>query len=157
VEMKHIAIGKKVIPLWVLLIVIIMIGVVVGVIILLFPKQPYPNITIYYGVKQAHITDEYCLSFLEPGNMFLEVNVTIKNNGYSSFNTMPQNFYLIADQFKRHVDVTTFYLGKWKTVELLDGETFNGILIFQVSQSATRFTLIYENPSAVYDIVWIKK
>jgi len=88
--------------------------------------------------------------------VFLEVNITISNNGYDSFSTNPFYFYAIADNIKYNHDFNTYNLNMWETVDVLDGGTFHGTLVFQIPESASSFTLGYEVYFITYDIVWNK-
>ena len=83
--------------------------------------------------------------------------MTIRNNGYkSNFNTNPSYFNLVADDIKYSYDIATYELGKWNTVGVVDGGTYEGILVFQVPQSSTSFTLGYEASYASFNIIWTK-
>jgi len=119
---------------------------------------PSTNIAISYSVEQVqYIANEYGATFPDPGKVFLEVNVTIRNNGYSaSFNTNPYYFNLVADNIKYSYDVATFSLNKWDTVDVLNNGTYNGILVFQVPQSVTSSTLGYEAFYPTFNIIWTK-
>ncbi len=94
----------------------------------------------------------------DSGKVFLEVNMTIKNNGYDSFSTNPFYFYAIADNVKYDYDGITYSVDNWDTVDVLNGGTFNGVLIFQIPSTAKSVTIGYESWSWLdYNIIWTKK
>jgi len=116
-----------------------------------------PNITIAYSVEKEQyvITSHYDVILPDSDKVFLEVNVTIRNNGYSdSFNTNPYYFNLVADNIKYSNNYDTLRAGKWNTVDVLNDGTYNGILVFQVPESTTSFTLGYEAFYPTFNIIW---
>jgi hypothetical protein len=48
----------------------------------------------------------------------------------------------------------TFYVNNWETVDVLDGGVFQGALIFQITESASSWTLGYEWLLSDYHIIW---
>ena len=130
-------------------------------IVLLLSNQPEKNIAISYSMvtKQSFVWINANGSSYEKqpdsGKVFLEVNMTIKNNGYSSFDTNPLYFYVVASNVTYSFDEATF-LVSGETVDVLRGETFKGALIFQVPKSDNSFTLGFERPFTNYTIVWTK-
>ncbi len=89
----------------------------------------------------------------ESGKVFLEVNMTITNNGYDSFNINPFYFSAATNNVKYSYDSGTFSLHKWDTFYILNGETFVGTILFQVPASSSSFTLGYDQ-SSNFNIVW---
>lgn len=120
---------------------------------------PTGNIAISYsGLTKQSITWEGSSGYSydekpNSGRVFLEVTMTVKNNGYVSFNTNPNYFYVTVDQIKYSYDASTFLLDKWETVDVLDGGTFTGTLVFQIPSTATSFGIGYDAWS-YYNIVW---
>ncbi len=116
-----------------------------------------PSIAISYSIEtEQYIVNQYgYTSFPDSGKVFLEVNMTIRNNGYSTnFNTNPNYFNLVANNIKYSYDVATFSLNKWDTVDVLNNGTYNGVLVFQVPQAATSFTVGYDAFYPTFNIVW---
>jgi hypothetical protein len=92
----------------------------------------------------------------DSGKVFLEVNMTIKNNGYDSFNTNPYYFNAVADNIKYSVDGYTYYVDNWDTVDVLNGGTFRGTLLFQIPESARSYVVGYEAFLTNYNLIWTK-
>jgi hypothetical protein len=94
------------------------------------------------------------------GNVFVEVKLTIKNNGYGSetrdFNTNPNYFNLVANKITYSYDTETFAVDNWDTLDVLNGKTYSGVLEFQVPQSATSFTLGVNEYLQPFNIIWSK-
>ncbi len=100
-------------------------------------------------------------------SIFLIVNVTIENHGYSQFRTDPNYFYVIAnntrysfDSFETYVLDYDFYsynhYSNWSTVDIRNGETFTGTMVFVIPVGSTA-SLGYSdkgNPSQSYIIMW---
>jgi len=125
------------------------------------PITTSKNITIsYVGTESEHlIWISHGLSGIEmpsTDKLFLVMNITISNNGYESFSTSPFRFYVIADNVKYDFDSNTYLLDDWETVDILDGGTFHGTLVFQVPESTSSYILGYEVYFTRYDIVWNK-
>ena len=89
------------------------------------------------------------------GKVFLEVNMTISNLGYESFNTNPYYFYVIADNIKYSYDGIIYTLECWDTVDIMNGGVYNGTLIFQIPTSASSVSIGYERSFVTYNISWI--
>jgi hypothetical protein len=92
----------------------------------------------------------------DSGKVFLEVGMTIKNNGYDRFDTNPFYFKAFADNVKYTVDIYTYYQHKWDIVIILNGETFGGTLLFQIPESASSYAVSYEAVLSNYNIIWTK-
>jgi hypothetical protein len=115
------------------------------------------NITISYAVERTkYISHEDGFVYQsDSGKDFFIVDMTIKNNGYDSFYTNPVSFYAVADNIKYDVHFYTLSMGKCESVDILDGGTFYGTLIFQIPEStSSQFTLGYDAFLSHYDIVW---
>jgi hypothetical protein len=92
----------------------------------------------------------------DSGKVFLELDMTIENNGYDRFDTNPYYFKAFADNVKYTVDIYTFYQNKWAKVFVLNGETFGGTLLFQIPESASSYAVSYEAVLSNYNIIWTK-
>jgi len=135
---------------------------IVGAIVLLRAPTPQPstNIAISYissmkqsiewlGESGSHVEQS------DPGKVFLEVNMTIKNNGYDSFSANPLYFYAVVDNVTYSIDSITYFVVNLDTVNVLDGGTYEGRLVFRIPSTATSFTLGCEG-SVYYNIIWTK-
>jgi hypothetical protein len=91
----------------------------------------------------------------DTGKIFIEVNMTIKNNGYDKFSTNTFYFYVIADNVKFSCDSETYSIGNWDGVDVLDGGIFKGTMLFQIPEAAKSTTIGYES-WIDYNIEWIK-
>ena len=118
------------------------------------------NIAISYSGQTAYFITTQSGSTITPasGMVFLEITMTIKNNGYDvSFNTNPSYFSVTAENIKYSFDGVTFSLGKWDIVDVLNGGTYNGTLVFQVPLTASSFTIDCQQISLTeFNIIWIK-
>lgn len=115
----------------------------------------------------------------DSGNKFLEVNMTVENNGYvSGFDTNASYFSVLAKSVECFFNASCSNLLGWGVytatttsyssngspiisieinyVDILNGGDFNGTLVFQVPKSATTFVMNYQNPSNSFNIIWIK-
>ncbi|XHH10460.1 MAG: DUF4352 domain-containing protein [Candidatus Bathyarchaeia archaeon] len=117
---------------------------------------PTATITIQHkDVTYSSLVNQYGLTDTpNPGNVWLVINMTITNKGYNSFNTNPNYFTVTINNIKYSYDAETFSYGNWNTVDILDGGSFNGSLVFQVPSSTTTFTLNYERFGVNYNIVY---
>ena len=115
------------------------------------------DITISYSVKTAdNITTKYGDDVQsDSGKYFLIVDMTIKNNGYDGFNTYPYLFHAIADNIKYDYYYNLVEMENWDVVDVRDGGTFHGTLVFQLPESASSFTLGYD-AFQDYNIIWNK-
>ena len=134
------------------------------------PPTPTPTLTPSSGVNIAIsyiLTTESNFTWsvgsgytstqqADSGKIFVEIKMTVQNNGYASFNTNPYYFYLVTDSIKYTPDSGTYLLDKWSTVDVLNGGTFVGTMLFQVPASASSFTLGYEQYLTTYNIIWTK-
>lgn len=122
-------------------------------------SEPSKKITISYSSskRDSIVWEGEFGSYVEQpdtGKVFLEVDMTISNNGYESFSTNSFYFFIVADNVKHSVAFETYTLGAWDTVDVLDGGTFHGTLVFQIPESASSFTLVYDSFLSDYNIVW---
>jgi hypothetical protein len=93
--------------------------------------------------------------------VYVEVNMTITNNGYSdSFSTYPLYFSLVANNIQYTFAAPTYGLNEWNTDMIPNGGTFNGILVFEVPSTASSFTMSgqeYTTTSTSFNIIWALK
>ena len=87
-------------------------------------------------------SDRYVQS--DSGNLFLVVNMTIKNKGYEPFSTNPYYFHALSDGAKHDFDNSTFYVDNWFPEDVSIGEIFEGTLIFQIPATTKLVTLEYD-------------
>jgi len=93
------------------------------------------------------------------GKTFLVVNMAIKNNGYDKFNTNPYYFHVAVNNIQYDYDSNTYYLAdKLDSVDVLNGGTLTGSLVFQIptSVASAPFNLTYDVPFVTYNIIWSK-
>ena len=90
----------------------------------------------------------------DPGNVFLVVNLTIKNNGYETFSTNPYYFDAVADGVRYGFDNRTFNVGNWDLIDMLNGETFSGTLIFQIPATTKSIAVDYMRENHEYTIIF---
>ncbi len=121
--------------------------------------QPSKNIAISYSYQTVQsIVDQsgYITATPDSGKVFLEVTMSITNNGYdTSFSTNPLYFSVISDSVKYNSDFATFTLNKWDTVDLLNGGSYTGTMVFQVPSTASSFTMDCQQLSLTnFNIIW---
>jgi|GEM_PF-4082421 Predicted solute binding protein len=126
------------------------------------------NITVHYRTMRSE-----SLLFKYPMNygsiwangdyVYLVVNMTINNNGYNSFSTDPAYFFVVADNTNYTFDASGTYDraamedSLWKTVDIPNGGTFTGTLVFQIPMSSSVSSLGYSgyyNQSQSFNIIW---
>jgi len=129
--------------------------------------QPMPNSTtpsvdvIYNVLTKPSISWNWssdCSGYVQsdPGNVFLVVNLTIKNNGYEEFSTNPYYFDAVADGVRYGFDNRTWNVANWEPIELIIGETYSGTLIFQIPATTQSVTVDYMRENHEYTINWTK-
>jgi hypothetical protein len=109
----------------------------------------------------------YLFDYPYGDSTFLILNATIENHGYDVFSTDPNNFYVITNHTRYFYDLDenrafkpNFYsnshFNNWSTVDIKDGESFWGTMIFVIPVGST-ISLGYSdrgNPSQGYIIMW---
>jgi hypothetical protein len=122
----------------------------------LAPTAESKNITISYSAETADVVTTIYGDDIQSdsGRDFLILNITIDNNGYDSFNTNPYWFKVTVGNIAYRFDYHLVLMENWMTVDVLDGETFQGTIMFQIPESASSFTLDYESAFNEYKIVW---
>ncbi len=122
------------------------------------PSSPpsVATITIQYeGVTSNSLVDKYGLTDTpDAGNVWLVINMTINNKGYEEFSANPFYFSVVINNIEYSYDLETYSYGNWNTINILDGGSYTGTLVFQVPSSATSFTLQYERFGETYHIVY---
>ncbi len=119
-----------------------------------------PNLAISYSIESVNSIPSHYDYFATPdsGNVFLKATVTIKNNGYDDpFSTNQLYFHVIADDdIKYNVDLMgDSALDEWQIVDVMDGGTYKGTMVFQVPATTTSVTMSYEPISLTdYNIIW---
>jgi len=100
------------------------------------------------------------LAYVSPqsGYVFAIVNITITNNGYDSFDTNPVYFSATANNVAYYYDIETFALNNWSTVNVLNGGSFSGALVFQIpsgsSISSMDYAMLDSATLQTYNIIW---
>ena len=82
----------------------------------------------------------------------LYVDVYIKNNGYANFQPIGSKFELTMNGVVYHYWYSGSQLLGWQNVDIVNGESYDASIAFQVPDSAAPFALSYENPSTEYNI-----
>ena len=101
-----------------------------------------PTITISY-----HCTESPC-----QGGIFADI--TIQNQGYSSFSTNPHKFFVNVEGVRYgYSSAYTSTLGDWTNKTITDQETYSGRLVFVTGSNASA-TLSYndDNYNIVYEV-----
>jgi len=93
----------------------------------------------------------------ETGKMFLFVDIRIKNNGNETFSTNLYYFHVVADGVSYGVDNHTLNVGNWDLMEMRNGETFRGTLLFQIPATTDSIAMDYQRAWHVYDISWTEE
>jgi len=121
-----------------------------------------PTIKIYYTAQnpeKIYFTEKY-YDTPSPGYVYLMVNMTIENHGYDTCDTSPAWFSVVTGNYGRYnVDIMlTSYVGNWSTVDIPNGYTFSGALVFQIPSSASVPSIEYNYPigsSGRANVQWI--
>ena len=122
-------------------------------------STPTPsNVAIWWTYQTAsYVVDKYTIAMPNSGNMFVLVNMTITNNGYSDgFSTNPSYFSLISNNVQYSIDSETYSLGSWVTVNVLTRGTYSGTIVFQVPLTASSFEMNYKRQFTNFNIIWTK-
>jgi Domain of unknown function (DUF4352) len=97
-------------------------------------------------------------NFPTPGNEYLIVNMTIKDEGYSSFEVSPVEFTASTAGVAHNYDDATFSLNNTlQDVELQSGEIASGGVAFQVPLGSTGSTFSYSTGASglYYNVNWV--
>lgn len=101
---------------------------------------------------------------MEPsaGDIFLQVDMTIKNNGYDKFNTNPLYFELVVNNVAYTLNYNSFIIdNRLQIVNVLNGGSTSGSLLFEIpqSESSASFSMDYGgycDSSEKCNIIWTK-
>jgi hypothetical protein len=127
-----------------------------------FEEEPPPvtqKITITYSsMTTTQIGTGYFPDKPDPGNVFLVLDMTIKNQGYDSFSTNQFYFSVIVDNVEYDTAFVTELDNELKLVDVLDGGTVRGKLAFEVPNKVTTlgFEVVYGAWND-YNIEWVRQ
>ena len=135
-------------------------------------NQPSPHST---ASQKRHIEIQYSFTIMDEvecsigdydyevragrGKHFVVVSMTITNNGYDKFNTSPYSFKLIQDNIKYNIHLNGLSIAghEWESVDVMDGGTFRGALMFETPSEWETYSLsneAYTSSLRHFDIVW---
>ena len=92
----------------------------------------------------------------------MQINLTMKNNGYDKVSSSPIWFNLITNNISYSSDSTSYVVSdKLESVDILNGGTLTGSLVFQIPQSVSSapFTMDYSGYCTGLEkcnIIWSK-
>jgi hypothetical protein len=126
------------------------------------------NITVHYRTSRFEsLLFKYAMNYgsiwANGGCVYLVMNMTITNNGYNSFNTDPSYFFVVAGNTNYAFDASGTYdraaMGDslWRTVDIPNGGTYAGTLVFQIPFNSIVSSFGYSgyyNQSQSFNIVW---
>jgi hypothetical protein len=88
-------------------------------------------------------------------NIFLEVNITITNNGYNSFVASEMLFSAEVNNVKYQADAGAIRIvNNWSNPTLQNKETYGGTLVFQIPKNSNTVTYSYNDFVDTYNINW---
>ncbi len=112
------------------------------------PSQPTSiqpqsqKIIISYSAKKVNSIGEY--SQAATGKVFLVITMNIENHGYKEFSTNPFFFKVISNNVKYDTSGYSFTIDdKLDSVDLLDGGSTKGSLVFEVPSGIGNYQLQY--------------
>jgi len=121
------------------------------------PTSSQQIVITYSGIIQNQIGTGDSAIQPPPGNAFLVVFMTIKNQGYDSFSVSPIYFSLIANNIKYSSSIYSYSLqNSLPSVDVLNGGSLTGSLAFEVPSSTTTYTVKYE-AFKTYNIQLVKQ
>jgi hypothetical protein len=90
------------------------------------------------------------------GYTYLIVTLEIHNNVNRTFDSDPDNFYVVVNSIKYARDYATYDLpDALKPLEVLEGGTLSGSIAFEVPETTTDYTLGYSALFTVFEINWV--
>lgn len=107
----------------------------------------------YSGTKKDKIGSGTFADTPDEGNVYLILDITVKNKGYDSVSTNPFNFGVIVNKQKRDAAFVTNLENEIETVELMDGGTESGKIAFEVPEGTTEYELVFED----YNIEYVER
>jgi hypothetical protein len=178
---------KKIVSLTIVIAVLTVSASMIGYYWVNVASSSKPNITISYSYQMSPNISSFAVGQFgsagmvhapDLGNKYLEVNMTIENNGYTNgFDINGTCFSVLTDNsvICSFNDSYSIILGWGKptitinntTVPLTtaalnystlkDGEGYTGTLVFQIPQAANLITIEYQQPASEnINIVWVK-
>lgn len=90
------------------------------------------------------------------GNVYLVLNLNIKNQGYDSFSINAFNFSLVANNIEYSPAFVSELDNELPAINLLNGGNTNGKICFEVPIGTSNYNLTYDSYKK-YNIEWIKQ
>ena len=116
-----------------------------------------PEVIITYSMKTIKQVDGNPPTTPNAGFEYLFVNFNIENKGLDSFKASPNNFYVEANnKICDSNEVTKKLDNPLKSVDLRDGNSIKGDIVFEVPQGSTEFNLKFSGFNGNY-IQWVKQ
>jgi hypothetical protein len=117
--------------------------------------QTGQTIIISYSATQSEQPSVGILDIPKSGYIYEIVLFNITNDGYDSFSTYPFNFYITVNNVEYVYDNATYDLpSPLPNLLVLNGETVNGSLAYQVPIGTTTFKPVYKGPGT-FNIQWV--
>lgn len=114
--------------------------------------QSQKNIIISYSAKKINSLGEFTEA--PSGKVFLVITMNIENHGYKEFSTNPFFFKVISNNVKYDTSGYSFTIDdKLDSVDLLDGGSTKGSLVFEVPSGIGNYQLQYSG-FGDYEIVY---
>ncbi len=120
------------------------------------PTQDNRQVIINYSATKRNAIGMY--DEAPRGKVYLIVSMNITNRGYDQVNTNPNYFYVIYDNVKYDIAVQTYSLSldnKLDSVDLLDGGSTKGSIVFEVPSNIDNYQLQYDRTLKDYNIVYL--
>lgn len=100
------------------------------------------NIIISYSAQKVNSLGEYIEA--PTGKLFLVITMNIENHGYESFSVGSAYFSVIANNVKYHASGYSYTIdSKLDSVDLLDGGSTKGSLVFEVPSNIGSYQIQY--------------
>ncbi len=111
-------------------------------------KISYKTETVLQYGEGDHVT------IPKPKYSFLKVDVTIENSGYEKFYTgLAADLVLFADNVKYYYCSAPTLNSNFVTTTLLDGDSWNGTILYEIPFETSSFSLLVEGNLANYKVV----
>lgn len=121
------------------------------------------SINISYNTQIKNSLD-FGLLTPKNGYDYVLVTMTITNNGYDSFSTDSAWFSVVANNITYNPDFATYSDENWTDVQINNGGTYSGTMVFQIPSGQSISSLSYSGISDImnnqtfefepYNIVW---
>jgi hypothetical protein len=116
-----------------------------------------PEVTITYSMKTISKVDVNPPALPNEGFEYLLVNLSIENKGVDSFKASPNSFFVEANnKICDSNEVTKKLDNPLKSVDLRDGNSIKGDLIFEVPKGSTEFNIKFSGFNGNM-IKWVKQ